>query len=257
MIFSRSPLTLGVIFLALSTVAPAQAADLTHLYTLNSTLTDSLGGPNLISAGGVLPPTGSYTFNANQGLSLSNAINPTNYSILIDFSFDTTTSFRKIVDFKALSGDDGLYNLNSFLNFFPTQTGPANQILLGTLARVVITRDGTSNLVTGYVNGVQQIQFADSSSIATFSATNNIINFFQDDSATSGREASSGSLSQIAIYEGALTTQDAAFLGGPNVLGVPEPSQLLGLLSLGIIGGVASIRRRRFSKPTAHFSTFR
>ena len=63
----------------------AQSA-LTHDYQLNGSLADTLGGPSLVSAGGVLSANG-YSFGANQGLSLSNALGDNgNYSIEMQFS---------------------------------------------------------------------------------------------------------------------------------------------------------------------------
>ena len=69
----------------------------------------------------------SYTFGAQQGLSLSSAfsgIQNADYSIYLNFEFDTLSGFRKILDFKNLASDDGLYNLSTNLNYFNFATGP-------------------------------------------------------------------------------------------------------------------------------------
>ena len=69
-LFISATLSGASILVGLFSVASAEAATLTHLYQLNNTLTDSLGGSSLMSNGG--------TFGANQGPSLSNAVNADN-----------------------------------------------------------------------------------------------------------------------------------------------------------------------------------
>lgn len=228
----------------------AQAATLTHLYGLNNTFTDSFGGSSLVANGGTLAGSG-YSFTANQGLSLSNAISANNYSILLDYSFADTTGYRKIVDFKNLTSDNGVYNLNQNLDFFPVNNTVSGTVVgNNTPVRLVLTRDGSTGQTTGYFNGVQQFTFADSStSYATFIGATNTINFLQDDTVTSGREASAGFLQRVAIYDGALSASTVASLGGvgaaipgtPTGTAVPEPLTIIGTL----IGGTAAIRMRK------------
>ena len=216
-------------------------ATLTHNYDLSSSLSDTLGGPSLVADGGTQSATG-YSFAANQGLNLSSALsNSADYSILMDFSFSTLSGYRKILDFQDRVSDGGLYNLNTALDFFPVASG-SGIFSADVLARVVLTRDSATNTVTGYVNGAQQIVFTDSGSTAVFSATNNIIRFFEDDFATGQREASGGLATEIQIYNGALASGDVRLLGGPGEIptsGVPEPAALtlvgFGLLSLGLV----------------------
>jgi hypothetical protein len=181
-----------------------------------------------VSLGGTVG-AGEYTFDAQQGLSLSNALlNDDDYSIYMDFEFDSLSGYKKIVDFKDLTSDNGLYNLDTDLNYYNFAFGPAGALTPGTFEQVVITRDAASNTVTGYVDGVQQIQFTDSTSDAVFSAANNIINFFQDDTVTGGRESSSGAVSQIEIFDGALTAAEVAALPAPGpTSSTPEPASRL------------------------------
>jgi hypothetical protein len=218
---------------------PAVCASLIHDYQFQNTLADSLGGPSLVSLGGTIG-AGEYSFAAEQGLSLSNALpDDTNYSIYLDFEFDTLSGYRKIVDFKNLASDNGLYNLNTDLNFYNFNFGPSGALTAGTFAQVVLTRDSSTNTVTGYVNGVQQIQFVDSTSDGVFSAANNIINFFQDDAATGGRESSSGEVSEIQIYDAPLTAQQVAGLSTST----PEPVSSA-LVGIGLAIAVAQKKRR-------------
>src|SRR5438270_23815 len=167
--------------LALAMFTARVDAAFVHGYELAGDLTDSLGGPSLVSQGGTLS-AGGYTFAPNQGLSLSNGLtNPGDYTVDLSFSLSTLSGFRKILDFKNLASDNGLYNLNTALNFFPAVTGASGAFAADQMVRVDLTRDGTTNLVTGYVNGTSQFSFTDSSSNAVFSATNNIMQFLRDD----------------------------------------------------------------------------
>ncbi len=239
-------------------ISSAQAATLTHQYGLNNTLTDSFGGPSLVANGGTLVAGGGYSFAANQGPSLSNAISQNDYSILLDFSLATssaTDGYKKIIDFKNLTVDSGAYTFQGKLAFFNTGLSGSTVVGNNNPVRVVLTRNGSTGQTTGYLNGVQQLTFTDSTNLATFTASNNIINFFQDDAATGGREASAGFLNNVAIYNGALSASEVAGLGGfgttipgtPTGTAVPEPFTIIGTL----VGGTAALRMRKKLKSTA------
>jgi hypothetical protein len=232
----------GILALCALSGRPA-CAQLIHDYEFNGSLADSLGGPSLTSLGGTVGAT-SYVFGAEHGLSLSNALTTAStYTIDLSFEFDTTNGFKKILDFKNLASDNGLYNLNSSLNYYNFATGPAGVIMPGAYVRVDLTRDNATGLVIGYVNGVQQLSFTDTTADATFTAANNIINFFQDDNVTGGNESSPGSVDQIRIWNTALSATAVAALGGPKVV-VPEPSSLA-LAATGLAFLVLRARRAR------------
>ncbi len=117
--------------LAMVCMSPSShAASVTHIYELNGTFADTLGGPAIVSNGGTLGPTG-YTFGAGQGLNVSNAINPSTYAIEMLLRIDVTSGYRKLIDFKALAADTGLYNLNTALNFYNVATGPSGTFTAG------------------------------------------------------------------------------------------------------------------------------
>ena len=193
--------TLGITtFLGLGALLPVSAQ--THVYSLNNTYADTNGGPSLTPNGGTLSASG-YTFAANQGLSLSNALggNGAGYSIDITFSFNDLTSgntYKKILDFNDLNDDAGLYLLNGQLDFFPIASGPtvvaANQSIT-----VDLTRNAATQLVTGSLDGVQQFSFVDGSNAAVFGSPDNTIHFFEDDNSTGMREASGGTVTSIIV----------------------------------------------------------
>jgi hypothetical protein len=217
-----------------------------HLYEFNGNYNDSYGGSAIVGNGGSLAAT-TYNFGANQGLSLSGALPVSTYTIDTSFILNSTGGFRKLVDFKNLGSDAGLYDLNgslSFYNFYPVVTGP-DQIAQGQSVRMTLTRDGATSEVTGYVDGVLSFSFNDGGSAATFDQLLSIGNFFRDDFVTSGGESSAGSVDYIAIYDTALARADVALLNGDGPQGrVPEP-ETLALFASGLIGFMATRRRKR------------
>ncbi len=200
--------------------ALAQAATPTHVYLMNDA-SDALGGPALMDLGGVFGSSAygqvGYSFDVQQGLSVLSAVNTSVYSIDFAVALDTIDGYRRLVDFKALTSDTGLYVLNAGLNFFNEMTGPT-AFAAQVLARVTITRD-VDGLFAGYVNGVQQISFADTNGLGEFSAAQQLAYFFRDDNAVGG-EASGGFVDYIRIYDMALSAAEVATLPSP----VPEPA---------------------------------
>jgi hypothetical protein len=217
-------------------VIHSSAATLIHDYRFQNNLADSFGDPSLVSLGGTVG-SGSYTFGAQQGLTVRNALpDSADYSLFLNFEFSAASGYRKIVDFKNPTTDNGLYNLNAALNLFPVVTGSLSTIPAGTFVNVAITRDAASYMVIGYVNGAQEWQYTDTALYGIFSSPNKIINFFQDDTATSGGESSAGVATRIQIFNGALNADEVAALpisGGPS--SVPEP------MSLGLSGAGLSL----------------
>jgi hypothetical protein len=231
--------SIAVACAALATFA-AQAADPTHLYLLGDT-TDVYGGPAIVGEGGTfgtsaLGATG-YQFEANQGLVLSNVLTANIYTIDFSYSFDATSGYRKLIDFKSLTNDAGLYSLSERLNFYPISSGNVT-LSAGTLARVTLTRDA-AGVVAGYVNGVQEITFTDTGNQATFSDPQQLGRLFHDDNATGGRESSSGFVDYVRIYDVALSAAEVGALTNP----VPEPGTWA-LMAAGLLA-VGAVARRK------------
>ncbi|MBI4552274.1 MAG: T9SS type A sorting domain-containing protein [Candidatus Latescibacteria bacterium] len=124
------------------------------------------------------------------------------YSIVILFRFSTVSDYRRLVEFKNATADEGLYNLDGDLVFYDEAYGTGGPLVPNTYAQVVLTRDSAKNVV-GYVNGISQFSFLDTFDLAVIDE-NNVLRFFQDDSDVSG-EHSAGAVARIRLYDGALT----------------------------------------------------
>ncbi len=241
---SRVRFRLLILAALLLAAVRAPGAVLIHEYALRGSLNDNLGGPSLVALGGEITALG-YAFAMNHGLTLeSAALSATSFSIELSFNFDATSGYRKIADFHNRADDSGFYVYHNALNFYPVTTAEIADISAESNVHVVLTRDGATNAVKGYVNGNLRFSFEDTAPHATLTAPSQKLIFFADDFATGEGESSSGKANFIRIYNGAMTAGEvsAAFAAGAP-LAVPEPGTWA-LLGLGGIGVLATRRRR-------------
>jgi hypothetical protein len=220
---------------SLGAALPAKAAVVANYQfqnTLSSTIASApdlvpfvLGSYSSASIGGT--PTTVYNFGKQQGLSLdATGLISDNYTIAALFSFDDISGYRKILDFKNLTSDTGLYTITGQLDFYDEASGSPT-VGPGTFFEVVLTRDSSNALMTAYFDGTPVFSFSDSSSLGVISAAN-LLNIFQDDAATGGDESSSGSVAGLRIFDNVLTDAEVAALDLRTPSAVPGPLPLFG-----------------------------
>jgi large repetitive protein len=159
-----------------------------------------------------------YRFPLNNGLRLfptTNTIPSNVWSMVFLVRYDNVVSYRRTVDTKMPPSEYGLYVLDGRLSFYPYVTAPAATVAASNYVQMVLTRDET-NLVRGYINGVQQFAVVDASSYLVVGGTNYGLRFFIDN----GGENSGGDVARIRLFNKALTPEQVPLLDRlPGVAG--------------------------------------
>jgi hypothetical protein len=140
----------------------------------------------------------------------------TTYSVATLFRFDTVTSYRRVLDVKGGFAESGLYNRNGSLDYYPLASGSGAPIVANQYVQVVLTRDSAKK-VTGYVNGVQQFSFTDSTDEAVISSdlfTGIRLYWFSDNQygGTVHTEESAGAVARIRLWNRSLSAGEVSGL---------------------------------------------
>ena len=203
----------GILFLLF--VETKLHAQQTHSYYFQDTFTEGGGvGPALVQVLSGSATNGAYAnqtintstgtcgtgtqkvfaFNEGGGLSYPNNsfINGT-YTIHIFFKFNTgmSTSYKRVIDFKNSTSDNGLYIYGDDLNFYPTgNQGTLNFFVADTYYLITLVRNAATNIVKVYVNGELFVSsYNDSNNYYVPTTTTTPIIFFRDDNSVSGEDA--------------------------------------------------------------------
>ena len=164
------------------------------------------------------------------------------YSVAMLVRLADVSGYRKYLDFKNRTSDNGVYVLDGNLNFYNFATGASAPIANNAWRTIVITRDAAGQ-VAGYVNGAPALGFADGSGAGVVDAAN-VLNFFFDDAVTS-TEQSAGAVARIQVYDNALSATEVAGLGlGPAPALVPalDLRHLVALAGLLAVLGALSLQ---------------
>ena len=231
----------AIAFFFVLVASPAKTvADIIHNYEFSGSLSDSIGGVTLIPNGGTITSS-EYQFLANQGLALQSPRALKSYTLAMRFRFSNVTGFRKAVDFKNLTSDNGLYVSAARLELYGgTGAGPGGAFAANVFSVLALTRNDSTKSVIGYVNGIKQWEFTDNSEVAVPDFTSGVstFQFFKDDGL--GSEASAGAVDWIKVYDAPLSIAEIAGFSAS----VPEPGTVM---LCGLVSGWLAVRgwRRR------------
>lgn len=199
-ISAYSRIFLSIIILSLSSVTSAELLyrwDFTSGSTVDSVngVTAVLSNPSGLSSSG-------YTFtDVGEGITVDQppdlAVSD-KYAIELDFSLDRNDGgYQRLIDFADFANDQGMYAYDDYFYFYDESPDDNTYTFAGGEAVTLrVSRNGSCANVTASLNGTVLWSFNDSSDYAVFNATNNRMQFFQDD----GDEHPAGTVTEIRVY---------------------------------------------------------
>ncbi len=194
-----------------------------YIYEFKNTFKESSGkGPVLTTLGQAgtfveesLPELGGikrmvYKFNKNCGLNYNMAASGLNlkgsYSIEIYFKFDALDSWKRVIDFKNRTTDNGAYIFNGKLNFYNIITSEISPVAAGEYTHYTFTYDAATRSVNIYADGIGKIYFPDKANDAIIDPYE--LHFFYDDLKVNN-EASAGTVAYIKLFDYVISPQEA------------------------------------------------
>jgi len=182
------------------------------------------GGPNSFAqdaVDGYTRTTLRFPFNSGVSVSTAGVIPNNSFTIVFLFKLDAVTGFRRIIDFKNGTSDDGGYIQDGRIEDEPITNA---QIEPSTYIQVAVVRDASGN-VRVYRDGFLKFTLNPNDDGSLISP-DNILRFFQDD-LVSCCEASAGNVARIRLYDIPLTTPQIQALDRlPNANGGGDQSVL-------------------------------
>lgn len=216
---------------ALSVAPAASAATAVGDYRFNDTLAPTGGlGPALTNIGpganGFIadPSLGStvLSFPLHNGVQMAPVGIPagTSYSVVTTFRLDLVSSYRRILDWKNGTSDEGLYVHNGKLSlYFGGATDSAEVLFAPNAWNTVAYSTNTPSLGSqAYFNGTKVV----SSSLGP-GITDDTLRFFRDGAGGTPNEDSPGAVACIRVFSGTLSDAEVAAIGTSVTCGGPVP----------------------------------
>lgn len=164
--------------------------------------------------GGEVTSDRGYVFTGQNGLCLPNALSdPAHYTIALLCQLDALAAggFSKVMDFKSLTSDNGLYLIDDRRLDFALDIGETfsaqDSLPRGVSSLIVLTRDTATHAVHLFINGVLQAFFIDAAGECTFTTSDVIL--FQDDGIT---DTAAGACTYVGVWHRPLTAAEVANL---------------------------------------------
>ncbi len=237
-----SRLAVFALFAAGLVVAPGTARAVTETYTFHDTLTPVEGAGNvmvpvynspgsILTSGGsgfvngsfvtqtisptacaAMPTVRSWSFPARGGLRYLNAtpaVVTGSYTVSILVRFNPLSgAWARLIDFSNSTLDTGIYEHNGGVGFYPVGDYAAGSFVTNRDTFVTITRNGTSRLVSLYINGNAAGTYTDTGNLYAPSAS--VLYLFMDNTTGSANitEANAGVVSYIQISDAPFTAAE-------------------------------------------------
>ena len=177
---------------------PVGSGRLVRDYRMERGVRDLSGhGPDLEPLGGQVL-NGLYQFASGQGLHAPDLGVTDHYSIELIVRYLGGANYQKIIDFRNLQRDIGLYYYQGHLDFYQMASGGAPQP--GIDHRIRLERNRATRIVRGFQDGRLIFSFIDLDDEAVFE--NGAATFFVDDKATNGSEQGPGALTSLLVWAG-------------------------------------------------------
>ena len=191
-----------------------------YSYQFNNNLNAGNGAPALVA---VCPPTyaqHTFTFskkkavhtvchfNAKCGFVFTdkaNFLQAGSYTIEMYVELDTTSGYRKFIDYQNLTQDDGVYNNDGACTFRGPGSVSGTYFSAGAYSLVTITRDGNTKALKMYANGQYVDGFNDTENPIAIYDASKTLHFLQDDTYSAGSESTPGNIAFLNIYNYPMT----------------------------------------------------
>lgn len=213
----------GMLFSLTAAAVCAQDVKPAHAYEFTENLTDSQGGPPLVSAGGVMQG-GKYVFAPGKGPGVRGALaSPDEYTIELEVRMKEVMNYRALINFDNLKPTErSVFIRDGCIQFFPLGRQVQSvtvDIKENAWCRMVFTRDAVSAMVCCYVDGTLRLSAHDPQGMYIANGTaDGILHFCRDE----GTENSAGELEAVRIYHRALTAAEVASLGKAPTAAAPR-----------------------------------